>query len=289
VMKVRKITVITILMALALVVLPAAASVTFQSSSPQTISEGDRFVIQGTGATNGSVAVWVIGRNYFDVHFVNPDEHGAYTYILKSDETRNFSSGQYAVVIQDPGANRQFEIEPLISGAGTVTLLNNGVTYADVGEKQNFKADVQPIISTILAAASRPVTDDIVTPYYFFVELPFIHFDPLTDSESDVLLLVQSFGKTVVIRGTTNMGIENILTATVRTADTNKPLLSTVLPAIAGSNDETGNGPNRWEYELDPSVLPAGEYFLTIGWQKETTLGTGTILFTVPKPGSRST
>ena len=276
-------------MALALVVLPAAASVTFQSSSPQTISEGDLFVIQGTGTTNDSVAIWVIGRNYFDVRFVSTDEHGAYTYILKPDETRNFSSGQYAVVIQDPGANRQFEIEPRISGAGTVTLLNKGVIYADVGKKQNFKADVQPVITTILAAATRPVTDDIVTPYYFFVELPFIHFDRLTGPESDVLLLVQNFGKPVVIRGTTNMGVENILTATVCTADTNKLLLSKVLPSPAVSNDETGDGPNRWEYELDPSGLPAGEYFLTIGWQKETTLGTGTILFTVPKPGSGST
>ena len=269
-------------MAVALIVLPAAASVTFQSSSPQTIAEGDRFVIQETDATNGSVAIWVIGRNYFDVRFVKPDEHGTFTYILKPDETRNFSSGQYAVVIQDPGANRQFEIEPRRSGAGTITLLNNGAKYADVGETQNFKADVQPVITMVLALTTNPDTDDIITPYYFFVELPSIHFDRNTDPEWDIPLQVKTSGKPVVIRGTTNVGVENVLIATVRTADTNKPIMSTILPVIAGSNNENGNELNHWEYELDPSGLPAGEYFLTVGWQKEKTLGTGTILFTVP-------
>jgi len=268
-------------MAVALIVLPVAASVTFQSSVPKTIAEGDRFVIRGTDATNGSVAIWVIGRNYFDIRFVKPDEHGTYTFILKPDETRNFSSGQYAVVIQDPGANRQFEIEPRISGTGTVTLLNNGVIYADVGEKQNFKADVQPVITMVLAATTSPDTDDIVTPYYFFVELPSIHFDRNIDPERDIPLQVKISGKPVVIRGTTNMGVENVLTATVRTADTNKPIMATILPLIAGSNNENGNILNRWEYELNPSGLPAGEYFLIVGWQKEKTLGTGTILFTV--------
>ncbi|MEI7856648.1 MAG: hypothetical protein WCH85_03995 [Methanomicrobiales archaeon] len=280
-MKISKLKGIIILMAVALIVLPVAASVTFQSSVPKTIAEGDRFVIRGTDATNGSVAIWVIGRNYFDIRFVKPDEHGTYTFILKPDETRNFSSGQYAVVIQDPGANRQFEIEPRISGTGTVTLLNNGVIYADVGEKQNFKADVQPVITMVLAATTSPDTDDIVTPYYFFVELPSIHFDRNTDPEWDIPLQVKISGKPVVIRGTTNMGVENVLTATVRTADTNKPIMATILPLIAGSNNENGNILNRWEYELNPSGLPAGEYFLTIGWQKEKTLGTGTILFTV--------
>ena len=269
------------LMTVTLVVLPAAASITFQTSSPRTIAEGDRFEIQGTDATNGSVAVWVIGRNYFDVRIVKPDDNGAYTYILKPDETRNFSSGQYAIVIQDPGANRQFEIQQRISDAGTVMLLDNGVIFADVGEKRNLMADVQPVITTLLAATTSPVIDDIVTPYYVFVELPFIHFDQAADRKTEEPLQIQTSGKPVVIRGTTNMGIENVLTATVRTMDTNEPVLSTVLPVTAGCTHETGYKPNNWEYELDPSRLPHGDYFLTVGWQKEKTYGTGTILFTV--------
>lgn len=269
------------LLTVILVVLPAAASVTFQTSSPRTIAEGDRFEIQGIDTTNGSVAVWVIGRNYFDVRIVKPDDNGDYTYILKPDETRNFSSGQYAIVIQDPGANRQFEIQQRISDAGTVMILNNGILFADLGEKRNLMADVQPIITTLLAATTRPVTDDTVTPYYVFFELPFIHFDQAMDRKTEGSLQIRSSGKPAVIHGTTNMGIENVLTATVRTADSNEPVLSTVLPITAGCTHETGYTPNKWEYELDPSRLPPGDYFLTVSWQKEKTCGTGTILFTV--------
>jgi hypothetical protein len=262
------------------VILPVAAGVTFQSSSPQTIVQGDGFSIHGTGATNDSIAIRVIGRDYFEARLVTPDEKGVYTYVLEPGKTKNFSSGQYAVVIQDPGANRQFEITSLISDTGNITFRNNGVVYADVGYKQNLGTDVHPVLAQVLDTKTNLLTDDIITPYYFFVELPFLHFDRAADSGSNVTLRIPASEKSTVISGTTNMGTENILTVMVNSADTNKLLISTKIPVVSGNNG-TKNYLNRWSYELDPSGLPVGDYFMTVGWQKDQSSGTGTILFTV--------
>ena len=91
-----------IVLLIALIAAPASAGLTFTSSSPHTIAEGDVFTITGTGATNGSVAVMAFGRDYFHTFMATPDAQGNYSVTLFPAETQNFQSGQYAFVVMDP-------------------------------------------------------------------------------------------------------------------------------------------------------------------------------------------
>ncbi len=88
---------VIILVALSCIVMPAAASVYYSSSVSQIITKGDSFTISGTGTKDGPVAIWIFGRNFFDVKTAIPERNGNFTLTIKPDETRKFSSGKYAV------------------------------------------------------------------------------------------------------------------------------------------------------------------------------------------------
>jgi hypothetical protein len=273
-----------IILLIALAAAPAAAGLTFVSSSPQTIAEGDAFTISGTGATNGSVSVMVFGRNYFSVFAATPDTQGNYSLTLPSSVTRNFQSGQYAFVILDPGADQKFEIATHVSGAGNITITDRGVPVADLGPASGLHTGVQPAVEAILDAAGRPGVDDIVTPVYFFVEVPYIQFSGTTDPATGELIPVQGTDGRLVFSGTTNMGCENTLTAEISSINGGH-ILSVPIPAIVpGSVPEPGihKVMNSWSFGLDPAALGPGEYFVDVGWQKATNMGHAGALFTVP-------
>ncbi|MHB8163892.1 MAG: hypothetical protein ACYDDV_06025 [Methanoregula sp.] len=111
---------------LAFMVTPVAASVYYTSSAPQIITKGDTFTISGTGAKNGMVTIWIIGRNYFDTITATPDRFGNFSATLKPTTTEKFSSGQYAVVLQDPGVTGTIEIESGTDSSGNLTIMNRG-------------------------------------------------------------------------------------------------------------------------------------------------------------------
>ena len=120
-----------------------AADITLTTSSPQVLARGDTLTINGTNAINGTCAVWVIGRNYFDVTNVNPDKKGMLTLVIKPKETMTFSSGEYAVLLQDPGKNGALEIGPLYWSDG-IKIANNGKIIDEIGLKENLKGNVEP-------------------------------------------------------------------------------------------------------------------------------------------------
>ncbi len=265
---------------LMLMIVPVAASVAFTPSSPQTIAKGDTFTISGTNSTNGTVAIWVIGRNYFRVSTAVPDKTGNFTMIVMPEDTGQFSSGQYAFVIQDPGTNGKTEIKYRIAQNGNITILNVGTPITDIGPKQDIRANAAPVVEKLQAVATLTGVDDIFTPYYFFVEEPSIHFDQKAETNPDGQLPNQTSGERIFFSGTTNMGIENPLHADIRNLATNTLILTKTIPVIAGSEK------NRWSFKLDEPGLPPGEYYITVGWMKSNTTGTGSAMFTVvEKPG----
>ena len=275
----------------ALMIAPAAAGVTFATSCPDTIAKGDTVTITGTGAANGSVAVMVMGRQYFHTFTAYPDLEGDFTAIMKPEETRHFQSGQYAFVILDPGANGLHEIGSRVTENGNISVTDKGVTVVDLGPVKDLRASVHPAVATLLAASGRAGVDDIVTPTYFYVEEPVIHFDQNADAETHRLILGRNDPHRLHFSGTTNMGVEDILTATIRSTASGDLVLSATLPAIvAGGAYEPGrnSGLNYWKYDMDTTGITPGEYFITVGWQKEKTTGTGTELFIVPDTAAMS-
>jgi hypothetical protein len=266
----------TILLVLLLFIVgPVGASMTFTLSGQQTLAKGDSFTITGTGATNGSIAVWIIGRDYFTIKTANPDREGNYSLIVKPEETGQFSSGQYAFVIQDPGANKKMDIESRVAGNGNITLQNEGTAIADIGPKQGIRTSAEPVVRILQTRTTLPRIDDILTPYYFIVEEPAIHFDQKSRANPDGQLPILTVGERITISGTTNMGVENSLHADIRNLDTNTLISTKTIPVIAGRDT------NRWSFELDTAGFSPGEYFVTVGWMKSNTTGTGSTIFTV--------
>ena len=259
---------------------PVAASVTFIPSCPMTIAKGDTFTISGTGAANGTVTLWIVGRNYFSVVNALPDRAGNFTIILRPEDTVQFSSGQYAFVIQDPGSDGKTGIGYRSSNNGNITVLNEGIPIADLGPTKGIGADAEPVIRKLRTSTMLPGVDDILTPYYFFVEEPSVHFDQKSGANPDGQLPNLTRGEWISISGTTNMGVENSLRADIRALDTHTLISSTIIPVIAGTTK------NRWAFDPDTRSLELGEYFVTVGWMKSTTTGTGSSKFSVvTEPG----
>lgn len=278
--------IVTVLLLTIFIAAPVMAELTFTPGCPDTIVKGDTFTITGSGMTNGSVTVIVIGRNYFQMLSEIPDSTGRnITITMDSEKTREFSSGQYAFVILDPGANGQYEIGSRITDAGNITITRSGVAAAELCPAGSLTANVQPVVAEILTQAGQSGVDDVVTAAYFFVEEPFIHFDQNGDPVTHFLVPECDGNNQLYFTGTTNMGAENVLTAKVYDTASRILIRDETIPAIRpGGVTEPGRNKelNAWNYTMDPAQLPAGEYILTIGWQKEKTTGTGTVLFTIP-------
>lgn len=277
----NRMAVVTALCLLLIMSIPVAASVTLITDSPQVTAKGDMITISGTHARNGTLACWIIGRNYFRVSPVVPDATGNFSIILTPEETGHFSSGRYTVVIQDPGFNKRPDIESRVAGNGNITILDSGTLVAELVPKLDIRADAEPVVRILQKGSLRPGTDDILTPNYFLVEEPFIHFDRRSQSDPDRPLPGLTAGEHMNISGTTNMGMENTLQVIIRNLDTNRLILTTTVPVIAGSDT------NRWSYDLDTTGFSPGEYFVTVGWLKSSTTGTSSTIFSVvAEPGS---
>ena len=251
--------------------LPVSAGITVVTSGPQTIVKADTVNITGTGAGNGTMALWIVGRNYFNLLTTTPDKKGTFVFTVKPDETNRFSSGQYAFLIQDPGADTVLEITPLLWSDG-IRVADQGKVLTNLGDKSSFKADIGPVAGQILNASSNADTDDIFTPYYFYVEEPYVRFNRAGDNTK---LPDQTTGEAILITGTTNMGTENDLTVEIRNATDRTLVTSRSIPVEKGSNM------NQWTYSLDAPGLPSGGYVVTVGQQKYTTIGKSSALLTI--------
>jgi hypothetical protein len=261
------------------IVTPVVASVYYTSSAHQIITKGDTFTISSTSAKNGPVVIWIIGRNYFDTLPVTPDRNGNFSISLKPSTTEKFSTGQYAVVIQDPGPDGRMEIEPGTDSRGNLTIMNRGKIIEKIGARQDLKGNVQPDVAVLMDAANLQGVDDSFQSAYFFVEEPSVQFDQMI-SISKSQLSNQINGERLIISGTTNMGPENSLRTHIFNRDTNALIISNTIPITDGIQI------NRWSYLIEAPGLPQGNYYITVGWTKSNTTSTGVANFAVVNTGT---
>jgi len=253
--------------------LPASAALTIVTSGQQTIAKADTVTLTGTGAENGSVTLWIVGRNYFDTKTATPDKKGNYTFVIKPEESNKFSSGEYAFLIQDPGADRSNDITPLFWSDG-IRIADKGKVVTNIGLKSSFRADINRVVFGILNVSMRSGVDDHITPYYLYVEEPYMRFNRISESGSGKLP-DQVTGEAILITGTTNVGTENLLQVEIRNATSNDLVTSRTIPVEGGTNS------NQWSYLLDAPGLPAGLYTVTIGEQKFTTSANASAMLTI--------
>lgn len=245
------------LLALSLVALPAAAEVYYSGSTPQIITTGDTFVVSGIGAKNSTVALWVIGREYFDVRTVTPDRYGNFSLVFKPTDTMKFKNGQYAIVLQDPGQSRTFEIEPGKDIGGNLTIMNRGKIIFRLGRMEDLPGNVQREAEALVSSALLQGVDDVFVVRYFSVEKPSISIDGIIPA-SDSRLPDRTTGERIVIKGTTNLRSGDAITAVISHAKSNMPVTTKDITIVPGSSL------NAWSYVLEEPGLEPGNYRITL-------------------------
>jgi hypothetical protein len=263
----------------AIIAMPVTAAVYFSTSAPGIITKGDPFSISGTGAVNGTIGIWIVGRDHFEVLTSAPDRHGNFSITFKPSATERFSSGQYGIVYQDPGAGGILEIEGGTDVNGNLVVMNRGKNIARLGPRQDLGENIRPVVSQILSASSLPGVDDTFQTEYFFVEEPAVFFDNLIPA-SGFRLPDKITGERIDIPGTTNIGTENTISTEIRIQNTNEIVTVKTIPVAAGYPM------NTWTWGLDAPGLPPGEYELIVGWAKSNITSKGT--FAVKYPASPS-
>lgn len=270
---------VSLVFLLAVMVTPVTAAVYVTTSAQGIITKGDPFSISGTGAVNGTVGLWIVGRDHFEIMNIAPDRHGNFSIMVKPSATDMFSSGQYAILYQDPGATKTLEIEGGTDVNGNLAVMNRGKIVARFGPRQELGGNVRMVVDQILNTSSIPGIDDTFQAEYFFVEEPAIHLDELIPA-SGFRLPDQITGERIVVSGTTNIGTENTFSTEIRTSKSNELVIEETIPVIAGHRI------NTWTWDLDAPGLPPGDYELTVRCVKLNTTGKG--LFTVKYPVSPS-
>jgi hypothetical protein len=249
-----------IILLFAIIVIPVTATVYFTTSAPGIITKGDSFSVSGTGAVNGTVGIWIVGRDHFEVLTTAPDRHGNFSITIKPSATDSFSSGQYAIIFQDPGTSGILEIEGGTDVNGNLAVMNRGKIVAKLGPRQELGGNIRMVVDQILNTSSIPGIDDAFQAKYFFVEEPAIHFDKLIPA-SGFRIPDQITGEHIVISGTTNIGTENTIDTEIRIRNTKDIVTEKTIPVLAGYHM------NTWTWDLDaPGLLP-GDYELTVGWE----------------------
>jgi hypothetical protein len=270
---------ILILLLLAIIATPVTAEVYFTSSTPGIITKGDPFSVSGTGAVNGTVGIWIVGRDHFEVLTTAPDRHGNFSITIKPSATDGFSSGQYAIIFQDPGTSGILEIEGGTDVNGSLVVMNRGKIVARLGPRQDLGENIRNVTNKILSTSSIPGVDDTFQAEYFFVQKPAIFFNKVIPA-SGLRLPDQITGERIVISGTTNIGTENTLNTEIRKRSTNEIVTIKTVPVIAGYPI------NTWTWDLNAPGLPPGDYNVTIGWEKSNTFSNGTFTVKYPAPPS---
>jgi hypothetical protein len=271
--------IVILVLLLAIIATPVTAAVYFTTSATGIITKGDPFSMSGTGAVNGTVGLWIVGRDHFEILTIAPDRYGNFSITIKPSATDRFSSGQYAIIYQDPGASGILEIEGGTDINGNLAVMNRGKIVARLGPRQGLGGNVRMVVDQILNTSSIPDIDDTFQAEYFFVEEPAVHFDKLIPA-SGFRLPDQITDERIIISGTTNIGTENSLITEIRTRNTNELVTVKTIPVTAGHRM------NTWTWDLDAPGLPPGDYELTVGWAKSNTTGKG--LFTVKYPAQPS-
>jgi len=236
---------------------PAAAEVYYSASTPQIITKGDTFVVSGIGAKNSTVALWIIGREYFDVRTVTPDRYGNFSLVYKPTDTMKFQNGQYAVILQDPGQSRSFEIGPGKDTWGNLTFMNRGKIFFRLGRMEDLPGNVQQEAEALASSARLEGVDDVFLIRYFSVEKPSIYIDGIIPA-SDSRLPDTTTGEKIVIAGTTNLRGDDAIHAIVSDAGSGAAITTKDIAILPGSSL------NRWSYILEEPGLEPGKYRITL-------------------------
>jgi len=229
------------------------------TSSGAKIAKGDDLKITGTAQGDPeNVRVWIFGKNYYgpttdlyDTATVESD--GSFEYELKGGDTKEFSAGQYFVVIQ----------HPMTKGYGINTKSGSvsGETYITGGGLQDVlitNLQASAAATALINALDSANVDDTYVKLTFDVEEAYIAIDPIGDKAA---------GSKFTISGTTNVAVGDklIIDVTSSAFGPAKKTEAAGFGSVAGTATvEKGDGANKWSFEVDAADLKPDQYIVKV-------------------------
>jgi len=236
------------------------------STNSSAIAQGDDLVIAGIAKGSPShVYVWIFGDDYRLLwQPVMVAKGGTYQFRLS---TKQFTTGQYFVIVQHPMHNPLPSVRAARPGSdeGSVFVASRShgeqITSIDVSSLRRNDAAL-----AVLNLLSSPEVDDTYTKLTFLVEKPWVNIISV-DSERNP--------NSILVVGRTNLaaGNEMILLVTpahLKSEPMARLTISGIMSLLGGKavfeavRVENGDPFNVWSVELDRSQLPPGEYKFAI-------------------------
>ncbi|WOX58704.1 MEMAR_RS02690 family S-layer glycoprotein [Methanoculleus receptaculi] len=226
------------------------------TSSGAVVAKGDDLKL--TGIAQGDpdeVQVWIFGKNKQDIGSATVEDDGSFEFELKGADTKDYSAGQYFVVIQHPMMNGQFDIS---AGTGfwdgwIVGTLESGFNPVKISGLQASDA-----ANALIKALDSPNIDDTYVKLTFVVEEPRILIDPIGDVPA---------GSTFTISGTTNLAVGDTLNVEVTSAaftPTEKGEAAGFASVARTTEVKAGDGANVWSVEIDGSNFKPDQYIVKV-------------------------
>lgn len=236
------------------------------STNSSAIAQGDDLVIAGIATGNPShIYIWIFGDGYrllWQPVVVGKD--GTYQFRLS---TKQFTTGQYFVIIQHPMNSSRGSVRATYPGSSEGSAFaasrNHGeqITSIDVSSLRGSDATL-----AVLNLLSSPEVDDTYTKLTFLVEKPWVNILSV-DSESNP--------NSILVVGQTNLSAANELILLVTPAHFKSEPMTRLaifgfMSLLSGEETvkavrvESGDPFNVWSVEIDQSQLPPGEYKFAI-------------------------
>ncbi len=244
-----------------------------------SVAQGDDLTITGLvgGRTDAGVAIWIFGRNYFWYDIASTERGGWFSYDLLGSKTSAMAPGEYAVIIQHPMANGNFDIWP---DRNREMVLGTTPWYgAPVFRIGGPGALMGPsAAAALISALKSQFIDDSFTEYSVIIQNPKITIASAS--------LNGTIGMPVVVSGTTNLAPGSRLLIEV----TDERFLPT---RKGGSGDWSGysgttttvagpGGEQEFMFEIPADALKEGRYQILI--QAISSPATASGVLTISRP-----
>jgi trimeric autotransporter adhesin len=296
--------VLLILCSSALISLGSALTISPETQLSFTeVAKGDPVTIHGTttGRPASGLMLWIIGNNYVRTFTVPVNGDNTYLSSVKSDDTAKMASGQYLVLVQNPGVNGRFDI---IYNSNSGSVVNLQPAWIEVTYKANPNAlgpteegTYKPVEDTVLnfqrdggttiyeltnAGAGAGLVDvlnnqnvdDTFASTSFAVVNPVALISPIPN---------HAVGDRFTIVGKTNLAAGDPLNVEIRSS-TFAPATKLQNGGFSGSSGRVPvlsgpGGNNCWTYTVDASGYPPGEYSVKVSGVLQDV--TGSAAFTI--------
>lgn len=180
-------------------------------NKPPSVARGDRYYISGTvnDSEESSVIIWMFGRNFSSgaVEWINKD--GSFRHEIRQEFTSDLEPGLYSMVLQFPGENDRFDIQPDFVKLSEKNTCCTGFTQNESGQGRPdifFEYQGDSCLTGIPAAAALidslddPAIDDNYAINRIAVEDPWIRVNPIGERHA---------GDAFTITGTTNLAMDD--------------------------------------------------------------------------------